>query len=155
MARGQSIDTGKEDIGVSPTHREKRTLSRVSLPAHLVENPPAMWETWVLSPGWEDPLEEGMATHSSILSWRIPWTIQSHKGSDMTEWLSISLSSINRDWLWYHLSQSFLHVYLRNMRRNWKQSRELLWPPAVAPVNLALKLHIYKERCICICFCFP
>ena len=38
------------------------------------ENPPAMWETWVLSLGWEDPLEEGTATHSSILAWRIPWT---------------------------------------------------------------------------------
>ena len=38
----------------------------------VVKNPPAMWETWVRSLGWEDPLEEGMATHSSILAWRIP-----------------------------------------------------------------------------------
>ena len=38
----------------------------------MVKNPPAMWETWVLSLAWEDPLEEGMATHSSILAWRIP-----------------------------------------------------------------------------------
>ena len=38
------------------------------------KNPPAMWETWVRSLGWEDPLEEDMATHSSILAWRIPWT---------------------------------------------------------------------------------
>ena len=37
-----------------------------------VENPPAMWETWVQSLGWENPLEEGMATHSSILARRIP-----------------------------------------------------------------------------------
>ena len=35
---------------------------------------PAMWETWVGSLGWEDPLEEGMATHTSILAWGIPWT---------------------------------------------------------------------------------
>ena len=42
------------------------------LVAQLAENPPAMWETWVLSLGWEDPLEEGMVTHSSILAWRIP-----------------------------------------------------------------------------------
>ena len=41
--------------------------------AQLVKNPPAMWETWVQSLGWEDPLEKGMATHSSILAWRIPW----------------------------------------------------------------------------------
>ena len=40
----------------------------------MVKNPPAVQETWVSSLGWEDPLEEGMATHSSILSWRIPWT---------------------------------------------------------------------------------
>ena len=42
--------------------------------AQLVKNPPAMWETWVRSLGWEDPLEKGKATHSSILAWRIPWT---------------------------------------------------------------------------------
>ena len=42
--------------------------------AQTVKNPPAMWETWVQSLGWENPLEEGMATHSSILAWRIPWT---------------------------------------------------------------------------------
>ena len=40
--------------------------------AQIVKNSPAMWETWVLSLGWEDPVEEGMATHSSILAWRIP-----------------------------------------------------------------------------------
>ena len=41
--------------------------------AQQVKNPPAMWEAWVWSLGWEDPLEKGMATHSSILAWRIPW----------------------------------------------------------------------------------
>jgi len=40
--------------------------------AQTVKNPSAVWETWVLSLGWEDPLEEGMATHSNILVWRIP-----------------------------------------------------------------------------------
>ena len=42
--------------------------------AQTVKNPPAMQETEVQSLGWEDPLEEGMAAHSSILAWRIPWT---------------------------------------------------------------------------------
>ena len=46
--------------------------SWASLVAQTVKNPPSMWETWVRSPSWEDPLEEGMATHSSILAWRIP-----------------------------------------------------------------------------------
>ena len=45
-----------------------------SLMAQMVKNLPAMQETWVQSLGWEDPLEKGMATHSSILAWRIPWT---------------------------------------------------------------------------------
>ena len=49
--------------------------SWASLVAQLVNNPPAMWETWVLSLGWEDPLEKGKATHSSILAWRIPWIV--------------------------------------------------------------------------------
>ena len=57
----------------------------------LVKNLPAMWDTWVLSLGWEDPLEKGMATHSSILAWRIhsPW---GHKELDMTEKRSLLLS---------------------------------------------------------------
>ena len=46
-----------------------------SLVAQLVKNPPAMRETWVQSLHWEDPLEKGKATHSSILAWRIPWTV--------------------------------------------------------------------------------
>ena len=48
--------------------------SWASLVAQLEKNPPIMWETWVRSLGWEDPLEKGMATHSSILDWEIPWT---------------------------------------------------------------------------------
>ena len=46
-----------------------------SLVAQLVKNLPAKWETWSWSLGWEDPLEKGKATHSSILPWRIPWTV--------------------------------------------------------------------------------
>ena len=47
-------------------------IGRASLVAQMVKNPPAMRETWVRSLGREDPLKEGMATHSSILAWRIP-----------------------------------------------------------------------------------
>ena len=66
----------------------------------MVKNLPAMWETWVRSLGWEDPLEEGMATHSSILAWRISWTegpggLQSFGSQrvDMTERLSMRACS--------------------------------------------------------------
>ena len=49
-----------------------RQYSWASLVAEMVQNPPAMQETWVRSLGWEDPLEKQKATHSSILAWRIP-----------------------------------------------------------------------------------
>ena len=51
---------------------ESRCLRRASLVAQVVKYPSTMQETWIWSQGWEDPLEEGMATHSSILAWRIP-----------------------------------------------------------------------------------
>ena len=65
------------------------------------EDPPAMWETWVRSLGWVDPLEEGMATYSSILAWRIPmdrgaWRVRwGHKKSDTTEGLSTEASILS------------------------------------------------------------
>ena len=57
-------------------HEDMCVLSDVnSLAAQLVENLPAMWETWFQSLGREDPLEKGKATYSSVLAWRIPWTV--------------------------------------------------------------------------------
>ena len=49
--------------------------SWASMVAQLVRNLPAIQDTWVRSLGWEDNLDEGKATHSSILPWRIPWTV--------------------------------------------------------------------------------
>ena len=70
--------------------------SWASLVAQLVKNLPVMWETWVRSLGWEDPLEKEKATHSSILAWRIPWTEKSmglrkvrHDGATFTFTFSI------------------------------------------------------------------
>ena len=62
--------------GISPAERIGYPLqySWVSLVAQMVKNPPAVWDIWVQPLGWEDPLEEEMATHSGILAWRIPWT---------------------------------------------------------------------------------
>ena len=60
--------------------------------AQLVKKPPAMQETWVPSLGWDNTLETGMATHSSSLAWRIPWTVHGvAKSQDTTERLSLSL----------------------------------------------------------------
>ena len=55
-------------------------IPRASLVAQTVKNLPTMWETWIQSLGWEDSLEEGMATHSSILAWRIPQTEEKPHG---------------------------------------------------------------------------
>ena len=70
-------------------------LLKASLVAQMVKNPPVMQDTWVQSLGWEDPLEQGMATHSSILAWRIPmdrgawWaTVHGVANRDMTEQLN-------------------------------------------------------------------
>ena len=57
-----------------PTLKERRD----SLVAQLDMNLPGMWETWVRSLSWEDHLEKGTATHSSVLAWKIPWTILAH-----------------------------------------------------------------------------
>ena len=68
-------------LGISPGEGIGYPLqySWTSLQAQLVRNLPAMWETWVQSLGWEDPLEKGNTTHSSILAWRIPWLGEVHE----------------------------------------------------------------------------
>ena len=61
--------SGEGDIGYPLQY------SWASCVDQMVKNLPAMWETRIQSLGWEDPLEKGKATHSSILAWRIPWTV--------------------------------------------------------------------------------
>ena len=92
------LDAWKPDKG-SPSLIVQRGGSWASLVAQMVKNLPAMRETWVQTLGWEDPLEKGMATQSSILAWRSPWTEDlvgyspwSCKELDMTEHLSTNLS---------------------------------------------------------------
>ena len=74
-------------------------IKRGFLGGSVVKNPPAKQETQVQSLGGEDPLEKEKATHSSILAWRIPWTVYSPWGckeSDTTEQLSLLLSATYR-----------------------------------------------------------
>ena len=82
----------------------------------MLKIPPAMQETWVRSLDWEDPLEEGMGTHSSVLAWRTPWTEEpgrlyspwGHKESDVTEWLSTAQHSL---YVTYDLFSYILLLY--------------------------------------------
>jgi len=86
----------------------------------LVKNLPAIWETWVQSLNWEDPLEKGKITHSSIMAWRIPWTIYNpwgHKESDMTE--RLSLSSFQSSRRVHSLEQRFLAIYLKSFLKKY------------------------------------
>ena len=71
-----------------------------SLVAQMVKNLPAMWETWVWYLGREDPLEKGMATHSSILAWRIPGTEESGQSSRRGSKLPISTLNLGERQVW-------------------------------------------------------
>ena len=73
MTKGQGRNSPATDF--RPRVPSTLLIEWASLVAQLVKNLLAMWETWVRSLGWEDPLEKGNATHSSILAWRIPWTV--------------------------------------------------------------------------------
>ena len=69
---------------------------QASLVAQMGKNPPTIRETWFLSLGWEDPLKEGMATHSSFLAWRIPWT------EEPGELQSMGSQRVGHDWAIKH-----------------------------------------------------
>ena len=83
---------------------------RASLVAELVKNPLEMRETWVQSLGWEDPLEKGIATHSSILAWRIHGLYRSWgcKDSDTTEWLLLNQECRHREIIGQSIKKIFL-----------------------------------------------
>ena len=78
----------------------------VSLAAQRLKRLPEMWDTWVQSLGREDPLEKEMATHSSTLAWRIPWTVE--PGGLQSTW------SQSRTWLHFHFSLSNINIYARS-----------------------------------------
>ena len=80
----------------------------------VVKNLPAMQETWVQSLGWDDPLEKGMATHSSILAWRIPWTEEPGRLQSM------GLQRVRHDWATFILSKSI--PSLRDTQKFWRNT---------------------------------
>ena len=83
--------------------------SWVSLVTQLVENLPAMWESWIWSLGWEGPMKKGKATHSRILAWRIPWI-------GMSNWATFTLENLNGVMLFVFLLQDI-------QWRNWERSK--------------------------------
>ena len=120
------------------------------LVAQMVKNLPAMQEAWVLSLGWEDPLEKGIATHSSILVWRIPWTekpsgLQSmgcHKESDTTEQLTQLSNTHTHHHHHHHLSINWISIF-RQKCVSFLFSFSLLWR---GHVKLWCNLHLSTFR---------
>ena len=96
----------------------------------MAKNPPAMWETWVRSLGWEEPLEKGTATHSSILAWRAPWAVLQYMGSqrvDTTERLSLYLCIIEFGF------DKFGHIQMLHYKMPLQGSSTLLSSTTLSP----------------------
>ena len=107
--------------------------SWVSLVAQMVKNLPAMWETWVESLGWEDPLKKKMANHSAMLDWRIPWTEESG-------WLQFRESQrVRHDWSTPSTYMGFWGGDLQTSTWRWSRA-------AVLVQCQALGVHIRMDR---------
>ena len=144
----------------------------IGLPRWLSQELPAMWETWVWSLGWEDPLEKGTATHSSILAWRIPWTEKPGRlqsmGLQSRTWLTFTFTTWKIcsffsaysclcspywcSWLpglggQYHEDLSFdWHMNRLFLGRNWVANSWVLSPGFSPPVGLIMvPKHKYSQ----------
>ena len=108
-------------------HHRLSVTHRASIVAQLVKNPPALRETWVPSLGWEDPLEKRIATHCSILAWRIPWTVS-----------SMGSQRVSHDWVsdFFCLSCYFIWLLSLLWGASWEKYQELL--------NLVVTYKIFK-----------
>ena len=124
------------------------------LVAQRLKHLPAMWETWVWSLGREDPLEKEMATHSSILAWRIPWTeelggLQS-TGSQSRTWLSDFTFTFQPSWrrlMAKELIPPRLGIYMwrsssHSKGRMWRGTKETLGEDERGEWKVGLKLNI-------------
>ena len=90
-----------------------------SLVAQLRKNLPAIQETWVQSLGWEHPLERGTATHSSILAWRIPWTVESMRSQRVGhDWATFTLCVLKR-WKGLHYEITWHFSCFHQTDQSW------------------------------------
>ena len=104
------------------THQSSvETLLGIFLVVQLVKNPTAMQETWVWSLGWEDPLEEDKATHSSILAWRISWT------EDPGGLQSMGSQRVRHNWATKHSTTLGTQQNMRHFRNRMQKGRGYLF----------------------------
>ena len=117
-----------------------------SLVAQMVKNPPAMQETWIQSLGPEDPLEKGMATHSSILAWRIPQT------EEPRQLQSMDLQRVGHDWAAEHTHSPLNTTRFReNVSDNCKlySAVERVWLMKLLRlpwIFLAVRIYIFMSH---------
>ena len=120
--------------------------TRASLVAQLIKKPPAMWEAWIQSLGWQYPLEKGKAAHSSILAWRIPWTVHGVAKS------RLRLSNFH---FHYQVGEHFFPACcLLQLFKVWRRAkvRNSLLPPPRGPlqtISLRLTLALLSVGRIC------
>ena len=95
-------------LHTQPLHQPQWTPNKMwlqgigaSLVAQLVKNLPAMGETWIWSLGWEDPMEKGIATHSNILAWKIPWTYSMGSQRVGHDWVPFTFTSTSRELIFF------------------------------------------------------
>ena len=126
-----------------------------SLVTQLVKNPPPMRETWVPSLGEEDPLEKGMATHSSLLAWRIPWTEESGRPQSMGS------QRVRDDWVTFTFKVNGLQLYPCLTHLNCYRSETGRWqrPVKCSPLPVSVKgVSLGHPTSVClgiVCGCFP
>ena len=118
----EKTNISQENPGYSPGHKNVRWLlcimwGYIQILSQTVKHLPAMQETQVCSLGWDDPLEKEMATHSSILAWKIPWT------EDPGGLQSMELQRVGRDWATEHVTMR--HELFRVHNVPWKKQQYL------------------------------
>ena len=118
--------------------------SWASLVAQLVKNLPAMWETWVRSLGWEDPLEMEMATHSSILAWRIPRTVLSIGSQTWTQ-----LRDFHFQVLWIFV-KLFPHMFIDGLIQKMNLSGSFQWVSCVQLKRSPFSSWYEPEEWVCL-----
>ena len=110
---------------------------RASLVTQMAKNLPVMWETQVWSLGWEDPLEEGIATHFSILAQRIPWT------EEIGRLQSIGSQRVGHDWS--ELACTALHSRITERKGSGGGENSPLFPFSTSPRHTTLLLTVWSQ----------
>ena len=107
----------------------------------MVKNPPAMQETWIQSPGWEDPVGKGMATHSNILAWRTPWTEEPrgwrHRESDRAERPSTAVLNLIYKSIWEGMTHYQHWIFQAMSVEQLSISLDLFKPFVVSCMHIA------------------